>query len=130
MMQSTAHWLYSMPSTREQRMQMLRTLRGIYDKLAEKHYQCAPRGGSLPIGGGDWMDCFFRMEGIRGMMQGLRNNKSLVQSLQDGKDASTVAVKAWNGKREWQVHRWEQTAWHFLECTIKDLSPREKTCQN
>ena len=50
-----------------------------YQRLSDTHYTNAPKG--MPVGGGDWMDSFFRMEAIRGTMNGLRRGLSLEESI-------------------------------------------------
>lgn len=97
------------------RYRWLRRLDEEYQKLHDKHYKAAPRNGEIPVGGGDWMDTFFRMESIRGMINALRNNKSLKDSLEDGVAVGVISIQLWNKRREWQVHRWEGTARSYLE---------------
>lgn len=74
--------------------------------MHDRHYANAPKNG-IPAGGGDWMDCFFRMETIRGFMNGLRAGKTTKESFEDGVAVGEIAVELWNKKREWQVHRWK-----------------------
>lgn len=61
------------------------------------------------------MDTFFRMEAIRGCLTALRNGKKLGAAVQEGKDVSSISVQIWNQKREYQVHRWEETTWSYLD---------------
>lgn len=111
-----------MPLTKERRFTILRRLDAVYQLLAEKHFESAPKGGRLPVGGGDWMDTFFRMEGLRGMMTALRGNNSLRVALEEGKTVSEISVSIWNGKREYQVHRWKETAHTYLQRELKRAS--------
>jgi hypothetical protein len=67
------------------------------------------------------MDLFFRMEAVRGVMTSLRGGKSLREAVADGKTASEVAVKIWNGRREWQVRRWEHCCHDYLDGLIRKL---------
>lgn len=115
-----------MPLTKKRRFEMLRKLDNKYLDLNEKHYNNAPRGGSLPIGGGEWMDTFFRMEALRGMMNALRDGKSLNESVSDGKAVSEIAVKIWNTRREWQVHRYIKTAHSYLDRVVRSMKKDRK----
>lgn len=101
------------------RMALLRSLGVEYDRLNKIHSESAPKGGDIPAGGGDWMDSFFRMEGVRGVMTALRAGKTVDYAIQFGKDVSTLAVKIWNGRREYQVRRWEETGHSFIERTVR-----------
>ncbi len=109
--------LYKLSKSR--RYDLLRWLDKKYQELNNKHYLMAPTNGCIPVGGGDWMDLFFKMEALRGMMGGLRSGKSVTASVNDGKAVSEIAIKIWNTKREWQVKRWEKSAHTFLESVIR-----------
>lgn len=65
------------------------------------------------------MDTFFRMEAIRGCMSALRLGKPLQEAVDDGKKTSEIAVKKWNDRREYQVHRWHETAHEYLDTLIR-----------
>ena len=103
---------------KEKRYKLLRNLDTVYQQLCEEHNRSAPRGG-IPIGGGDWMDSFFKMEAIRGTITSLRAFKTLEESIAFGKSTSSFAVKTWNEKREYQVHRCEETAYAFLDSVVR-----------
>lgn len=79
-------------------------------------------GNRLPVGG-DHMDIFFKLEGIRGMLSSLRQNEGLQQALEKGKSFSRSAVQKWNAqrKKDYQVHRWEETAFLYLENLLRSL---------
>ena len=114
-----------MPMTTKRRWGITRELDVLYQELSEKHYACAPKNGELPIGGGDWMDTFFRMEGLRGTIGALQRGKNLSDAFEEGKTVSEISVRIWNGKREYQVHRWDKTVYSYLESVKK----RVKKCQ-
>lgn len=105
------------------RMRVLRDLDAEYMRLSDIHYRNAPRNGAIPVGGGEWMDTFFRMEGVRGMIRCLRNGLSLRKALDHGKVASEIAVRLWNSNREYQVHRWDQTCHDYLETLVRRIWP-------
>lgn len=96
------------------RFAILRFLDDEYQKLYAKHYELSPKNGEIPVGGGDWMDMFFRTEGLRGMINKLDSNGTIKEALEDGKTVSEIAVGLWNKKREWQVHRWNKTCHTYL----------------
>ncbi len=96
------------------RYAVLRKLGAEYDKLCILHSKCAPRNG-IPVAGGDWMDSFFRMEGLRGTMTALRDDKNLEEAFADGKAVSEIAIRIWNSRREGQVHRWEECVHNYLD---------------
>jgi hypothetical protein len=95
-----------------------------YMGLRERHTKAAPRPGTIPIGGGDWMDTFFRMEGVAGILSAVRRGKSIREGLEEGKQDSRRAVLIWNerrGKKDYQTHRWEQTAFDYLDSLVTRL---------
>lgn len=95
-----------MPVTLEFR----RRLMDKYQEALDVSNRNAPRGGAIPVGGGDWMDYFFRSEAIMGVVESLRRkNGSLKDAMEDGKKRAEEAVKIWNSRREFQVHR--STCW-------------------
>lgn len=104
-----------MPTPPKERRIALKILQNEYDSLAERHNKAAPRGGALPVGGGDWMDCFFRMEGVRGALSALGRKVSLPEAIKEGKMVSEIAVRIWNQRREWQVRRWDKTVHNYLD---------------
>ena len=104
-----------MPMPPKLRRVALEVLQDEYDSLASRHSKAAPRDGAVPVGGGDWMDCFFRMEGVRGALSALGRGASLQDAIQEGKVVSEIAVRIWNKKREWQVHRWDKTVYDYLD---------------
>ena len=101
---------------------ILLKLHDIHDKLYQKHMDAAPKNGDIPVGGGDWMDSFFRLEGIRGIMSALRNGDSLHNAIETGKSRSMEAVQKWNSGREYQVHRWVETAWDYLDMIYRKVN--------
>lgn len=116
-----------MPTPPKVRRIALKILQGEYDSLAEHHYKAAPRGGALPVGGGDWMDYFFRMEGVRGTLNALGRKVSLPKAIEEGKVVSEVAVGIWNRKREWQVHRWNKTVHSYLDGLYRRIRANAST---
>lgn len=96
------------------RIKALRLLGTEYDKLCIQHSKEAPRN-AIPVGGGDWMDLFFKMEGVRGTMSALENGKKLERAFEEGKLVSETAIRLWNRRREWQVHRWDKCVHSYLE---------------
>lgn len=109
----------SKPKPGYNRLRLLSLLGEEYQRLHDKHYLSAPRG--VPVGGGDWMDTFFRMEAIRGTQGALERGDSIAEAIGEGKAVSSIAVRLWNAKREWQVHRWEETAHGWLEMLVHRL---------
>lgn len=111
-----------MPLSISCRNYLLRSLDKVYDELNEK-YSCEIKaiGSKIPIGGSGWMDLFFRMEGIRGVMAGLRSSGNLLGAIEVGKTTSSIAVRIWNGRKEYQVHRWEETCYGYLEHTVRRI---------
>lgn len=104
-----------MPLTTERRHSILRRLDLEYYKLHDAHYLNAPKPNTVPIGGGEWMDYFFRMEAIRGVVNALRCGKTVEEAIQDGKAVSEIAIALWNKKREYQVHRWTNCCHDYIE---------------
>lgn len=99
---------------RKLRLTAMKILSAEYDLLMDRHSKSAPRNG-IPVGGGDWMDSFFRMEGVRGTLGALGRGLSLCKSIDEGKVVSEISVGIWNKHREWQVHRWVKTSHSYLE---------------
>jgi len=95
---------------------ILLRLSRVYDDLVEKYTaEVHAIGSKIPVGGGEWMDLFFKMEGIRGIMTALRCGKTLSEAIEFGKNVSTNAVRTWNSKHEYQTSRWEKTAHNYIE---------------
>lgn len=92
---------------------VMRALDEEHRRLMRLSNDAAPRGSAISVGGGDWMDCFFRAEAIRGLLTALRHKKPMAAALADGQAVAEIAVQLWNGKREWQVHR--------SKCWIEDF---------
>ncbi len=104
------------------RNKLLRSLGVVYDSLYKRHNtEQRAIGNKTPIGGGDWMDTFFQLEGLRGVITALRQGKTLSYAIQFGKGTSSAAVKIWNDRREYQVHRCEETAHDFIENTVRRM---------
>ena len=108
-----------MPLLKSKLYSILRNMDVEYQKLDERHRESQPKNNSIPVGGGDWMDTFFRMEALRGTMSALRSGKSIPKAIEDGKAVSEISVRIWNGRREWQVRRWVETAHAYLERTVR-----------
>lgn len=53
------------------------------------------------------MDSFFKMEAIRGFLNGLRSDGSLADAVKAGNEAADYAVEKWNQsrKKDYTVHR-------------------------
>lgn len=98
----------------------IRILEMEYEKQVQIHSSAAPRNG-IAVGGGDWMDSFFKMEAVRMMLSTIRAGKPLVEVERYGKDAATIAVKLWNDRREYQVRRWEQCCDDFVDSLIRRI---------
>jgi hypothetical protein len=97
----------------------LRRLSDVCTALREKHHaEMRAIGNRIPVGG-DHMDLFFRIEGLDGAVRALRAGRPTDQAIEEGKWASAEAVKRWNARREWQVHRWDSTAHDFIERTVR-----------
>lgn len=117
------------PAKISNRLKLLRELGRVYDDLNERHMrEQRAIGNRIPAGGGEWMDLFFRSEGIRGVMTALRDGKTLDYSIQAGKKQATAAVLAWNTRRkkDYQVHRWEQCMDNFVERTVRKALNKEQ----
>ena len=97
-------------------MKFIRKLDDEYQKLVSRSNEAAPRNGSIPIGGGDWMDNFFKSEAIRGVIGALRRG-NYVGARAEGKELAELAIQIWNGRREWQVHRSK----HWIDDFISDI---------
>lgn len=111
-----------MPLTKKRRYEILRWLDEKYQDMLSKHYENAPKSNTIPVGGGDWMDTFFRSEGLRGCIGALRRGLCLKESFEEGKMVSEIAVRVWNGKREWQVHRWDKTVHNYLDGVRREIA--------
>ena len=98
---------------------MIAQIEALRQQLWQRHRDAAPRG--YPVGGGDWMDTLFRLEALDGCLRSLRAGKPLAEALRDGQEASRAAVKIWNRRREYQVHRWEETAFDWLDAQIRKI---------
>jgi len=103
----------------------IRLLSDEYNRLVTQHYKSAPRNG-IPVGGGDWMDSFFRLEGVRGTLGALGRGESLNKAIEDGKALSEIAIRIWNQRREWQVHRWDKCCHDYLDSIVRRIKCKPK----
>lgn len=71
--------------------------------------------------GGAHMDPFFRAEGLRGFLTGLRQGKTPKESSQLGKDQAAAAIDRWNSRREYQVHRWEHAVDSIVDRVLRKI---------
>jgi hypothetical protein len=107
---------------------LMRKLDEKYQSLSEKSAKAGPRNGEISIGGGDWMDYFFKAEAVRGTLTALRNGKSMEEAIQDGKAVGEIAIDIWNKKREWQVRRWNGWIEDYLRRLISNIGERVSSC--
>ena|ERR1700677_3793746 len=104
---------------------LLRWLQDEYDRLNEAHHKLLPPHGTIPAGG-EHMDPFFRMEAIRGCQKALREGKTEQEAIEAGAAEAGIAVRIWNARREYQVHRWDG----FGEGYLQDLLRHFHTLKN
>ena len=86
-------------------LERMRRISAVREGLLERVKSLAPRGGEIPVGGGEWIDAFFCSEALRGLLGGLRRGESLEASVRGGVAVGQEAIGIWNSRREWQVHR-------------------------
>lgn len=86
-----------------------------------KSHDAAPRNGALPIGGGDWMDSFFRSEAIEGLLSSLRKKDSLKEAMLSGVMRAKEAIRVWNHRhrKDYAVQRWDGWVEDFLLNLVK-----------
>lgn len=65
------------------------------------------------------MDSFFRAEAIAGVQRLLRQGRGLNEAIENGIRDGKEAIRIWNSRREWQVHRWDGWIESFLQETIR-----------
>lgn len=105
--------------THDQRMRLLRLMGETHDELYWRHKREQDAIGSrLPAGGGEYMDLFFRVEGLRMVLQSLRGGLTLAEAITVGQEAFSGAVRIWNSRQAYQIQRWEKTAHEFIERTV------------
>ena len=100
---------------------LMRRLEAEYQRLLTKSKACAPPFGTIPVGGGDWMDYHFKSEAVFGLLAALRFGKPLEAAIQDGIEDCKYAIALWNGRREYQVRRWEQMGDGYLRALVFSL---------
>lgn len=103
-----------MPLTLDRRHELLRLLDEEHLRQNKEHRKLSPRNGEIPVGGAH-MESFFRMEGVGGIIQALRDGQGILEAVAHGKAIASFAVRLWNGRREWQVHRWEKTCDDYFD---------------
>ena len=98
-------WLAGLPpETRETVFALMRDIDHVAERANEQHMQLRPEYGEIAVGGAH-MDPFFRCEGLRGLLRGLRDGMTPSDAARAGNDAANYAIGRWNASREWQVHR-------------------------
>ena len=118
-----------MPEPIRNHNSLLRLLDLEHQRVYKRHIAESPRGG-IPVGGGDWMDTFFRLEALEGTISSLMAFESVKVAIERGQQRSTRAVKKWNSQREWQVHRWKEMAWDYLEKLVWRLQRQVRMRRN
>lgn len=98
---------------------LMRKLDERYQMYCQQSMSCAPRNGDLPVGGGDWMDNFFKAEAIRGTLTAMRHGKEPLEAAKDGKAVAEISIQIWNDKREYQVQRWNGWVEDFIQSELK-----------
>lgn len=102
-----------------QRMRLLLLVGAQHDELYRRHKREQDAIGSrLPAGGGEYMDLFFRVEGLRVVLQSLRAGGGVDDAVAAGQEASSQAVRIWNSQQAYQIQRWEKTAHEVIERTV------------
>ena len=98
-------------------MTFRRKLLDKYQEALDISNKNAPRGGAIPIGGGDWMDYFFRSEAIMGVVESLRRkNGSLKEATKAGVERATAAIEIWNKRFAYFDPKFE---FNFVDCLDK-----------
>lgn len=97
-------------------MKLLRLLDFEWQRWRKVHETNSPRG--MPVGGGDWIDSFFKMTALEGAIRILRNGGTPEAAIEEGKKDSAVAVDKWNQRHGYQVHRWRETCWGWIEFMV------------
>ena len=103
-----------MPLTTEQ----LQVLEARYQLSLEEHRRLAPRNGEIPVGGAH-MDPFFRAEALRGLLGALRKGGRPREALLEGAEAGKLAIRLWNRRGDYQVHRWDGWVEDYLRDEIR-----------
>ncbi len=101
----------------------MREVGEILDKYDRYHVELRPKHGEVSIGG-EYMDPFFRAEGLRGWLRAMREEATVQDAIEVGKAAIRLAVKKWNSRREWQVHRDPDSTANWLEGLILRIMNR------
>lgn len=96
-------------------------------RLYELHREELAAIGSRISVGGAHMDVFFQAVGLHGVLTGLREGRTIGESVALGCKESTDAVHKWNEKREYQVHRSDGTAHAFIERTVMKFLEKAET---
>lgn len=94
---------------------VMRALDASYLRFNDLSNAAAPRGGAIPIGGGDWMDNFFKAEALRVFLSHLRRGETVLDAMTHGILDCHAAINLWNRRREWQVHRSNDWVMPFLQ---------------
>lgn len=104
------------------RFPLLRYMSEVHDRIGAEHKRLQPQGGAIPVGGAH-MDPFFKMEAVLAFMTAYRKGATVTAALERAKAASAEAVDKWNKTREYQVHRWRETAWAWIEQEVYSHAP-------
>ena len=116
-----------MPSIGEWRARMtfavrdvMRSMRAESDRQLAVAWRLSPRYGEVAVGGGH-TDAFAVGEALAVMLDALGKGQALDAARDAGRDAARAIYRAWNRKREWQVHRWECAADGKLDYWYREL---------
>jgi hypothetical protein len=112
-----------MPLTTQKRYAVLRKLDEEWERWHKLYQKWCPPPGTIFDVGGEYIDYFFKMEGIRGIQDALRSSATIKGAIEQGKRRAEESIVKWNGrrKREYQVHRWGKSCEHFIEFLVYRL---------
>ena len=106
------------PELREKLFEEMRRIGDEVLHLWQEHHALAPPTGTIAVGGAH-MDSLFKAEAMSGFLYGLREGADIETARGIGVEQSRAAVAKWNAKREYQVHRWEDTAVAYLDGVMR-----------
>lgn len=81
----------------------------------------APTGGRIPVGGGDWMDEFFKQEALEGTLSALRKGLPIDKAIACGRRDCQYAINLWNdrNKKNIWVHRCDGWIQDFIVTVVR-----------
>lgn len=105
----------------DERRAIERSIRDESDRYLAEHRKLSPRYGEIAVGGGHF-DAFVHGEALACVLRYLNTGSTPAEAVVLAKADARIMVRKWNASRkDYQVHRWEDTMGAKLDAVQRRL---------